>query len=220
MTRWAMLINLDKCIGCGACAVACGMHNRVDTNSWRRVFDCGQGPAPDRLHLYVPMSCMHCANPPCHKVCPTTATYIRPDGIVEIDLEKCIGCGYCMVACPYLARVLLHHNETAFEAGLVASPSRQRQKPDPYQGVCTKCNFCRERVEAGLAGGNRPGVDPIATPACVINCTSEALAFGDLDDPESSVSRILAEQQVCTLQPDLNTRPYLFYIHTHGEEEG
>jgi phenylacetyl-CoA:acceptor oxidoreductase subunit 1 len=219
MTRWAMIINLDKCVGCGACAVACGMYNQVDTNSWRRVFDCGQGPSPERIHLYVPMSCMHCTNPPCRKVCPTTATYVRPDGIVEIDLKKCIGCGYCMVACPYLARVLLHNNETAFEASLISGSEDDGERRDPYLGVCTKCNFCRERVEDGLAKQLTPGIDREATPACVINCTSDALAFGDLEDPESPVRRLLADHRVSTLQPDLNTRPCLFYIHTPGEEE-
>jgi phenylacetyl-CoA:acceptor oxidoreductase subunit 1 len=196
------------------------MHNRVDTNSWRRVFDCDAGDGPERLHLYVPMSCMHCADPPCHKVCPTTATYIRPDGIVDIDLKKCIGCGYCMVACPYLARVILHHNETSFEEKLMHSSTDDSAASDPYLGVCTKCNFCRERIESGLAQQMIPGVDHEATPACVINCTSDALTFGDISDPESPVGRLLETAMVRTLQPDLTTRPYLFYIHTDMDGEG
>lgn len=219
MARWAMIISLDRCVGCGACAVACGMHNHVDTNSWRRVFDCGPGAGPDRLHLYVPMSCMHCADPPCHKVCPTTATYVRSDGIVEIDPKKCIGCGYCMVACPYLARVILFQNETAYEQAFMGLDTDDMPSADAYLGVCTKCNFCRERVDIGLANGLVPGVDREATPACVINCTSGALTFGDLEDSGSPVSRLMAERKVCILQPDLKTNPYLFYIHTFSEDD-
>lgn len=219
MARWAMVVNLDRCVGCGACAVACGMYNHVDTNSWRRVFDCGPGPAPDRQRLCVPMSCMHCADPPCEKVCPTTATYVRTDGIVEIDPQKCIGCGYCMVACPYLARVILRFNETAAEQSLMDAEEGGGPTKDSYLGVCTKCNFCRERIELGVAQHLTPGVDRDATPGCVINCTSDALTFGDLEDPNSPVSLLLAESKVRTLQPDLSTQPHLYYIQTSSEED-
>ena len=109
--RWGMVIDLRKCFGCGACVVACAEANQVTPNLWRRVFDCGVSRPPGRKRLYLPLSCMHCNEPPCEKVCPTTATFQRADGIVDIDDTKCIGCGYCIVACPYFARVIIFLNE-------------------------------------------------------------------------------------------------------------
>jgi phenylacetyl-CoA:acceptor oxidoreductase 27-kDa subunit len=207
-----MIIDLRSCIGCGACAVSCSMANTTEINMWRRVFDCGTRATMERRRLSLPMSCMHCHLPPCHKVCPTTATYIRDDGIVEIDPEKCIGCGYCIVACPYLARVIILRNEALQPDRIMTTLPEKHLKGEDYCHVATKCNFCRQRVDEGLSKGLEPGVDDEATPVCVVNCTADALHFGDLDNPQSKVSRLLKESNVMCLQEEIGTQPGLYYI--------
>lgn len=207
-----MVIDLRNCIGCGACAVSCARANTTETNMWRRVFDCGTSATVERRRLSLPMSCMHCRVPPCHKVCPTTATYIRDDGIVDIDSKKCIGCGYCIVACPYLARVIILRNDALQEKRVMTTSVKENLMEDNHCSVATKCNFCMHRVDEGLANGLEPGLDPEATPACVVNCTANALHFGDLDNPQSEVSLLLQESRVMCLQEELGTRPAVYYI--------
>ncbi len=207
-----MVIDLRNCIGCGACAVSCGMTNTTETNMWRRVFDCGTLTNPEKRRLSLPMSCMHCHIPPCHKVCPTTATYIRDDGIVDIDPAKCIGCGYCIVACPYLARVIIIRNDALQEDRVMTTSPDKHLEGKDYRNVATKCNFCKQRVDKGLAKGLEPGTDLEATPVCVVNCTAGALHFGDLDNPQSEVSRLLKESRVMCLQEEIGTQPSVYYI--------
>lgn len=210
--RWGMVIDLRKCIGCGTCTVVCHQTNKVPSNLWRRVFDCGVDGLPDRQRMCLPVSCMHCSKPPCLEVCPTTATYRRPDGIVDIKYELCIGCGYCIVACPYMARTIIFHNECDFKTEIMAKkPGKGAAKGDRI-GVCTKCNFCLPRVDAGLAKGLQPGIAPEATPMCVISCSAGALHFGDLDDPESPISKMIQQNKIVRLQEDLRTDPSVYYI--------
>jgi phenylacetyl-CoA:acceptor oxidoreductase 27-kDa subunit len=206
--RWAMVIDQQKCFGCGACVVACAQANKATPNHWRRVFDCGVSDPPERRRLVLPLNCMHCSNPPCEQVCPTTATFKRPDGIVDIDYQKCIGCGYCIVACPYYARVILFTNEYDLETRIMAPGDAPA--PD-YLSVASKCCFCRPRIERGIEKGLTPGVDEDATPACVVHCSAKAISFGDLNDPASDVARIKREQSTICLQESLGTRPCVFY---------
>lgn len=210
--RWGMVIDLRKCFGCGACVVACAEANQITPNLWRRVFDCGVGRPPERQRLYLPLSCMHCNEPPCEKVCPTSATFKRADGIVDIDSAKCIGCGYCIVACPYFARAIIFLNEYNLENRLMAAASKSGATPTNYIGTSTKCNFCRARIDVGLEMGLEPGKDPDASPACVVNCTAEALYFGDLNDPKSHVAQLVRENHTVCLQEALNTQPSIHYI--------
>ena len=206
-----MVIDLRKCFGCGACVVACSQANRTTPNHWRRVFDCGVSDAPERRRLFLPLNCNHCSNAPCETVCPTTATYKRPDGIVDIDSDKCIGCGYCIVACPYYARVILFRNEYGMEERIMA-PDSSKAKDLNYLSVASKCCFCRPRIERGIAQGLTPGVDEEATPACVNHCTAKAIYFGDLNDPSSDVSRLKENNRMICLQESLDTQPHVFYI--------
>ena len=188
MTRWAMVADLRRCVGCQTCTAACKVTNDTPPGvQWRRVLDIEVGEFPDVKRAFVPVGCMHCDDPPCMEVCPSTATRKRADGIVTIDADLCIGCSYCAVACPYDARFKVN-------------------------GVATKCTFCVTRINEGLAKGLKPGVDPAATPACVNSCIASALHFGDVEDPESNVSHLLAENQHFRLNEELGTGPRFYYL--------
>jgi phenylacetyl-CoA:acceptor oxidoreductase subunit 1 len=167
------------------------------------------GEYPDVQRAFVPIGCQHCDEPPCMDVCPSKATKKRSDGIVTIDYDACIGCGYCMVACPYQARY-----KTVKPAFAYGTPSDHEtaRRDDARLAVATKCTFCVERIDEGIGNGLRPGTDPEATPACVNSCVSGAMAFGDLDDPESKVSRLLASNEYFRMHEELGTGPGFYYL--------
>jgi phenylacetyl-CoA:acceptor oxidoreductase subunit 1 len=142
-------------------------------------------------------------------VCPSKATKKRADGIVTIDYDLCIGCGYCAVACPYQAR---YKTDRALFAYGAPTRSEAKRHDDARLAVATKCTFCVERLDAGLEKGLTPGVDPEATPACVNSCIASALVFGDLDDPQSNVSALLAENQHFRMHEELGTGPGFYYV--------
>ena len=210
MTRWGMVIDLQKCVGCDTCTAVCSQMNHAPSNTlWRQVIplDTRSVGNPDAGRLFLPMNCMHCSEPPCLEVCPTTATYRRPNGVVDIHDDLCIGCGYCVVACPYLARTISHYGTvSAFDLH-----GDDTAVPD-YTGICTKCNFCLPRVETGMAQGFRPGLDAEASPTCVNFCIADALHFGDLHDPGSNVSRLAQENNTMRLQESAGTDPAIYYI--------
>jgi len=211
MTRWAMVADLRRCVGCQTCTAACKHANATPPGvQWRRVLDIEMGEYPDVQRAFVPMGCQHCDEPACLPVCPTTATRKRADGIVTIDYDLCIGCAYCTMACPYQAR-------SKAPAGVFAYGSRptdnEELRDDPGQrSVATKCTFCVERIDSGLEKGLQPGVHPEATPACVNSCIAEALAFGDLEDPQSNVSQLLARHEHFRINEELGTGPGFFYL--------
>jgi phenylacetyl-CoA:acceptor oxidoreductase subunit 1 len=208
MARWAMVIDLRACIGCKTCAHACDQFNSVPPGAqWRRVAEREIGEYSKERRMFLPTNCMHCAEPPCLEVCPTRATYKRSDGIVDIRHDRCIGCGYCIVACPYEARAItLQDNpwRTGGDSPTVANQDRI--------GICTKCNFCLPLLEQGVRRGLQPGRDPEATPNCVRSCIAGAMHFGNLDDPESAVSQLLRENRTFRLNEDLGTGPSVYYI--------
>ena len=211
MQRWGMVVDLRKCVGCQTCTIACKQTNNTPPRVfWRWVADTELGTYPDVARMFVPMGCQHCTDAPCFDVCPTTATYKRADGIVDIQYDLCIGCGYCIVACPYLARNIVFDTIPYYESGLIP-PEITLAHPDRV-GVATKCNFCLPRVEEGLAKGWTPGVHPDATPACCGSCIANALHFGDLDDPESKVSKYVRENKTARLSEELGTDAGLYYI--------
>jgi phenylacetyl-CoA:acceptor oxidoreductase subunit 1 len=208
-----MVIDLRKCIGCGTCREVCDRIYENHGGSWRQVIEAmanNPGGILGKERLYLTMSCMHCDNPPCKGVCPTGATYSRPDGIVEIRESLCVGCGACVVACPYRARSL------CTEDGIRGNEGPDGDEKDASHtdriGISTKCNFCSPIVDAGLDQGLQPGIDPEATPLCVRFCISEALNFGDLDDKESTVSRLVKESKTTRLLEEMSTEPKIYYI--------
>jgi phenylacetyl-CoA:acceptor oxidoreductase subunit 1 len=211
-----MVIDLRKCVGCQTCTIACKIENAVPPQIfWRRVVDVETGEYPHVQRLFLPMACMHCSDPPCLEVCPTTATYRREDGIVDINYDLCIGCGYCVVACPYLARTLIEENTPYFgeEAGFI--PPEMVMYDGNRTGVCTKCTFCLPRIDAAQQNGQQPGVDPEATPACVASCIANAMYFGDLDDPESQVSKLVRENYTMRILEEMGLDPAVYYIVDH-----
>jgi len=224
-----MAIDLDRCTGCRACVEACKVENNTPTaNLWMYVFRFEEGRYPDAYVWFMPRPCQHCDNAPCVKVCPVGARFKRDDGIVSTDWERCIGCRYCEVACPYGVNYF-NWKEPAGNYYLDWSdpdlkPASQSQVP-PYRnpdldrpggteqrriagggrlkGVIEKCTFCVQRVEKGL------------DPACVANCPLFALHFGDLDDSNSRVSRLLERKPSFRLLEEVGTQPRVYYVGGH-----
>lgn len=210
--HWAMVIDLSRCIGCDYCVWACQATNDTqDDMRWNiRVED--ETPLGEVFHVTRP--CLHCRNAPCVEVCPVAATYHRADGLVVMDYDKCIGCRYCQTACPYGARSF-NWQERADTNPRVPEWGRP-EVSRRARGVVEKCTFCIHRIDAGLAAGLMPGIDEAATPACVVICPVNARFFGNLNDPESPVSRIIHSRPTIRLREDLGTEPNVYYIPPEG----
>lgn len=206
--HWGMVIDLDKCIGCEYCQRACSATNDVaDDKPWNLVVP--EKTSTDQT-FYFTRPCLHCQDAPCVEVCPVKATFVRDDGLVIMDYDRCIGCRYCEVACPYDARKFNWQARTDTNAyiptwGIAEVPRRPR-------GVVEKCTFCRHRIDEGLQKGLTPGVDREATPACVNICPVGARSFGNLKDENSTVSKLIAVNPVFVLREELGTEPSVFYI--------
>jgi phenylacetyl-CoA:acceptor oxidoreductase subunit 1 len=215
MTRYIMVADLRRCVGCQTCTAACKEANGTPPGvQWRRVLDIEAGEYPEVSRVFVPSGCQHCDQPPCMEVCPSGATGKRADGLVTIDYDVCIGCAACIMACPYEARYKVDEAEFAFGHRAIAAETKRF---DPrHVGVATKCTFCLDRIDAGLAKNLVPGIDPEATPVCTQGCISGALRFGDLDDPNSEVSRLLAEHQWFRMHETEGTGPGFYYLWDKG----
>lgn len=213
--RWAMVIDLNKCTGCGDCTLACRATNDVPPDiSWNRMIAVG-GPSASAPETPVP--CMHCENAPCVDVCPVGATYHRPDGIVMMDYDKCIGCRYCQMACPYGARSFNWQTFTGENPAVPAYGVPQvARRP---RGVPEKCSFCYQRIDRGLEAGLTPGVDEAATPACANACPVGARLFGDLNDPGSPVSQALKGNTAVRLRESMGTEPRVYYLPARAKNE-
>lgn len=212
--QWAMIIDQSKCTGCGYCIMACRAHNDVSPEiTWNPVLEAGEIGGKK---VYLPRPCMQCSKAPCVEVCPVKASYYREDGIVMMDYNLCIGCRYCEVACPYGARSF---NWKAFEGPNPAVPEwGEPEVARRPRGVPEKCAFCYQRIDRGLALGLVPGVDPDATPACVVACPTTARLFGDLNDPNSPVSIALRDNPSFRLREDLGTGPRVYYLPAKPQE--
>ncbi|MBI2159049.1 MAG: 4Fe-4S dicluster domain-containing protein [Candidatus Rokubacteria bacterium] len=203
---YGMGIEIDKCIGCNLCAVACKAENRVPDEpfyfrTWVErytimrdgeviVENISLGPQKETMAdarevvrtFFVPKLCNQCQNPPCVQVCPVNATFTTPDGAVIVDETRCIGCRYCIQACPYGARYL-----------------------HPATRTADKCTFCYQRIVKGLQ------------PACVEVCPTQARIFGDLKSRASRLVRFKRMNKIHVLKPQLNTEPKVYYAQLDGE---
>ena len=205
--RYGMVIDLSKCSGCMSCVVACKRENFTPPGvHWTKVHAYEIGKYPQARLRFLPTLCMHCEEPACLEACPTGATKQRPDGIVTIDNERCIGCGYCALACPYEARSRNEAKPRPYHQPHDFTPFERVgyfQKLDPVEhdkGVIEKCTFCIHRVDKG------------GQPACVETCAAGARVFGDLDDPESEVAKLVAKGAQCRLE-EYSTKPKVLYLH-------
>ena len=212
--QWAMVIDQAKCEGCGYCTLACRAHNDVSPDiTWTEVLPAGKVGDHE---VFLPRPCMHCEKAPCVEVCMVQASYYRPDGIVMMDYDKCIGCRYCEVACPYQARSF---NWEEFDGPNPAVPEwGQPEVERRPRGVPEKCSFCYQRIDRGMSLGLTPGIDPDATPACVVACPTGGRVFGDLNDPESEVSKLIHSRQTVRLRDELGTAPRVYYILAEAED--
>jgi len=214
--RWGMVINLSKCTRCHACVAACRIEHFLPLRiTWPRLIAWEKEGSKGADVITVPVRCNQCKEAPCVEVCPAKATTKRPDGIVQVDQNKCVGCRYCVVACPYQNRTFLSRDkDPGYFPGYPKTRFEQKgKKIYPHQvGTTEKCNFCMERIDAGLKKGLKPGVDRDATPACVNICQARTMTFGDLDDPESEVSKLIREHKGFQLHPEYNTDPSVYYI--------
>ena len=207
--RWGMVIDLEKCVGCDSCTVACKAENRTPPGvSYNMVMKREEGTYPNVTRTNLPRPCMQCENPPCVQVCPVSATYKMENGVVNMDYDRCIGCRYCMVACPYDARYFdfgENYDGEVEEGGAVASPEHgmdrgPREDGESPIGNVRKCNFCHHRLERG------------EEPACVETCIGDARYMGDLDDPESEVSEMASSRRAFQLKEKEGTEPNVYHL--------
>jgi Fe-S-cluster-containing dehydrogenase component/formate-dependent nitrite reductase membrane component NrfD len=181
--RYGFLIDQNRCIGCHACTVACKEEHNIAVGvnrTWVKYIE--KGRYPDTRRHFAVLRCNHCDDAPCIEICPTVALFRRPDGIVDFDNARCIGCKSCMQACPYDALYI-----------------------DPDRNTAAKCNFDASRVEMGYK------------PACEVVCPTQAILSGDLDDPNSVLSKRIAMDKVSVRKPEKGTKPKLFYAGVDGD---
>ena len=200
MTQYGFFFDMNRCYACQACSIACKDWNDIDPGAekWMTVYEWESGTFPAiRLHSLA-FSCAHCENPACVKVCPVGATYKDPEtGVVRQDYDKCIGCRMCMSACPYNGVRSFNWEEPVFHTDYAMG---SKDAPEHQQHVVEKCTFCYHRTSQGIE------------PACMHLCVGRARFWGDLDDPTSEVSRLLAERSHKRLLEDRGTEPSTYYL--------
>ncbi|WP_018306531.1 4Fe-4S dicluster domain-containing protein [Desulfitobacterium hafniense] len=204
MAKLGMTIDLKRCMGCHTCAIGCKMQNNVPMGMlWNRVLteggeevDSAKGEFPNVHKSWMPVACQHCENAPCVKACPVGATYKDEKGRVLVNYDRCIGCRYCMASCPYNVRTFNWQKA-------VRQPDHNYGGADvPVRkvGVVEKCSMCKERTDEGLE------------PMCVKVCPAKARKFGDLDDPNSEVSKAIRERGGEQLLDHKGTKPQIYYL--------
>jgi len=221
--RWGMVVDLDKCTGCEACVVACHAENNIATAGpeeaargramhWLRVERYWEGDFPNARLKFRPVMCQQCDAAPCESVCPTYASHHTEEGLNAQVYNRCIGTRYCANACPYNVRVFNFFNPTWDK------PLQLQHNPDVSVrevGVMEKCTFCVQRIKAteiAVEAEKRAMKDGELTPACAQSCPATAIVFGDLNDPESRVSRLSHSGRGEKLLEDVGTQPNVVYL--------
>ncbi|MGD1212109.1 MAG: 4Fe-4S dicluster domain-containing protein [Candidatus Acidiferrales bacterium] len=221
--QWGMVIDLDRCTGCEACVVACHAENNISTvgedqaargraKHWIRVERYYEGEFPDVKAKFMPVLCQQCDAAPCEPVCPTYASHHTTEGLNSQIYNRCIGTRYCANACPYNVRFFNFYNP-AWD-----KPLHLQLNPDVSVrtvGVMEKCTFCVQRIKAGeiqAEAEKREVKDGEIQPACVQSCPTRAMVFGDLNDPQSEVSRMARSNRATKLLSELGTLPKVTYL--------
>lgn len=229
--KWGMVIDVDKCIGCQACVVACQSENNIPINDeghfnqrraieWIRVERYWEGKFPDVKARFIPIMCQHCGDAPCEPVCPVYATYHNAEGLNVQVYNRCIGTRFCANNCPYHVRYF-NFWEPAWPESL-----KNQLNPDVTvrsRGIMEKCTFCIQRIrrtsrEAGRDGRDIEDGDRGINPACVNACPTETLVFGDMNDPKSKVSVLKKKEfdgehgRGYKLLEELGTDPNVIYL--------
>ncbi len=225
--KWGMVIDLDKCTGCGACVVGCQAENNIApqpeasnklrTLEWLKVYELSNGKEfPEHDTAYLPRPCMQCGHPSCSTVCPVVATTKDEEGgIVSQVYPRCIGCRYCMAACPYHARYFGWFDPIWPEGMEKTLTPNVSVRP---RGVVEKCTFCHHRFAAAKEKARMEGRDPMVlndgdyVPACVEICPSGAMVFGDLNNPEHKVHELAKDPDAFRLLERLGTDPQVYYV--------
>jgi Fe-S-cluster-containing dehydrogenase component len=229
--RWGMAVDLDRCTGCEACVTACHAENNIPTVGdseaargramhWIRIERYWEGEFPDARVKFRPVLCQQCGNAPCEPVCPTYASHHSDDeGLNAQVYNRCIGTRYCANACPYSVRFF------NFFDPIWDRPLHLQLNPDVSvreKGVMEKCTFCVQRIRAAeieAKAQERPLKDGEIKPACVQSCTANALVFGDLNDPDSQVSRLSRSPRGSKLLEEMGTQPSITYLQRESWHE-
>ena len=239
MTRWSMVIDLEKCVACQGCSVACRFENNTPTVApaeaelgrairWNDVFPVPVNPTeetgeyPNVKTRYITRPCMHCENAPCIKVCPVQATFIDEEGLVRQNYDRCIGCRFCTVGCPYGVRYFNWYEpewaegmESFINPDKIESAGVSEGPAVRPVGVVEKCTYCIHRLKKARSRAEAEERDFRAdeyVPACVQTCIGKARYFGDLDDPDSTVSQLVKSPRSFRLLEDAGTHPKTIYL--------
>jgi Fe-S-cluster-containing dehydrogenase component len=198
MKKYGLVIDLRLCIACNACTIACkAEHGTGPGIFWCKVLEQETGEYPKIKRLFVPVLCNHCADAPCEKACPTGATYATEDGPVLIDYDKCMGCSACILACPYDARTFIEKEEFYFSNTPIPC---QTDELRGRKGIVQKCTLCADRLKQGNV------------PACVEICPTSCRIFGDVNDPDSEISKTMKTHACFRLLENRQTNPSTYYI--------